>query len=134
MENNELKKVRIKNHTCYYFNDSVNLEDFNLDSILTDKKSHENIPIYDISYKTLISSKPLRIRFYKIDGIVRIYDGTRYLTLASTIKISRYFSHYFVKIKVDSYNSLLIEKTLTLYNVIIFIKSVVNNDKNHYYD
>ena len=75
----------------------------------------------------------MRIRFYKIDGIVRIYDGTRYLTLASTIKISRYFSYYFVKIKVDFYNSLLIEKTLTLYNVIIFIKSVLNKDKNHYY-
>ena len=46
--------------------------------ILRDKKSHENILIYDISYKTLIGPKPLRIRFDKINGFIIIYDGTRY--------------------------------------------------------
>ena len=52
------------------------VEDFDIDNILIDKKSHENILIYGISYKTLIGSKPLRIRFDKIDGFIRIYDGT----------------------------------------------------------
>ena len=65
----------------------MNLEDFDLDNILIDEKSHENILIYDISYKTLIGSKPLRIRFDKIDGFIRIYDGTRYLTLFGFEKI-----------------------------------------------
>ena len=51
MGNNELKNVHIKNCTSYYFNDIIKLEDFNLDNILTDEKSHENILIYDISYK-----------------------------------------------------------------------------------
>ena len=41
---------------------------------------------YDISYKSLIGSKPLRIRFDKIEGFIRIYDGTRYLTLFGTEK------------------------------------------------
>ena len=40
------------------------------------------------------------------------------------------FSHYFAKIKVDSYDSLPVEKILTLNNVIIHIKSVLNKDKN----
>ena len=57
MENNELKKVCIKNRTCNYFNDIIILEDFNLNNVL----------IYDVSYKTLIDSKPLRIRFDEID-------------------------------------------------------------------
>ena len=48
MENNEFKKVHIINHTCYYFDDSIKLEDFDLDNILIDEKSHENILIYDI--------------------------------------------------------------------------------------
>ena len=150
IENNKLKKVRIKNRTCYYFDDIIKLEDFNLDNILIDEKSHENILIYDISYKTLIGSKPLRIRFNKINGITRIYDGSRYLSLPGTenydviydrirylislkSSITYIFSHYFAKIKVDSYDSLPIEKTLTLYYVIILIKSVLNKDKNHYY-
>ena len=62
----------------------------------------------------MIDSKPLSIRFLKTDGIIRIYDGTRYLTLFESkeyqaiydrirylIKsgITYIFSHYFEKIK-----------------------------------
>ena len=66
--NDELKETDIKNRTCYYFDDITKIENFNLDSILIDVKSYENILVYNISYKTLIGTKPLRIRFYKIDG------------------------------------------------------------------
>ena len=68
------KKVPIKNLRCYYFDYITKLEDFIIDKILVDEKSHKNILIYDIS------SNPLRIRFDKIDGFIRIYDITRYLT------------------------------------------------------
>ena len=81
MENNEFKKVRIENCTFHYFDDIIKLEDFGIDNILIDEKSHENILIYDISSKTRIGSKPLCIRFDKVDGFIRIYDRTRYLTL-----------------------------------------------------
>ena len=43
MDNNEYKKVRIKNCTCSYFDDITKLEDFDLDNILIGKKSHENV-------------------------------------------------------------------------------------------
>ena len=59
MENNKFKNVRIKNPTCYYFDDIIKLKDFDLDNILIDEKSHKNTLIYDISYKTLIGTKPL---------------------------------------------------------------------------
>ena len=80
IENNEFLKVRIKNLTCCYFNDIIKLEDFDFNNILIDEKSHENILNCDISYKTFIVPKLLRIRFDKIDGFIRNYDGTRYLT------------------------------------------------------
>ena len=32
------------------------------------------------------NSKPLRIKFNKIDGFIRIYDGTRYLVLFGSEK------------------------------------------------
>ena len=38
-----------------------------------DKKSQKNILIYDISYKTIIGSKSLWVRFGKIDGFKRIF-------------------------------------------------------------
>ena len=59
MENNKFKKVFIKNPTCYYFDDIIKLEDFNLDNISIDKKLHKIILIYDISYKNLIDPKLL---------------------------------------------------------------------------
>ena len=42
---------------------------------------NETILVYNISYKTLIDAEPLRIRFDKIDGFVKVYDVTRYLVL-----------------------------------------------------
>ena len=65
MKNNELKEVHIKNRTCYYFDDIIKLEDFDLDNLLIDENSLENILIYNISYKTTIGPKPLQIRFDK---------------------------------------------------------------------
>ena len=127
----------------YYFDDIIKFEDFDFDNILIDEKSHENILIYNFSYKTLIDVKPLRIRFDKIDGFIRIYDGNRYLVLFGLQKydaiynrirylinqksgIAYAFSHYYAKIKVDSYDSLPLEKTLTLHDITIRIKSVFN--------
>ena len=48
MGNNEFRKLCIKNPTCYYFDDIIKLEDFDIDNILIDEKSHEIILIYDI--------------------------------------------------------------------------------------
>ena len=71
----------MRNRTCCYFDDIIKLENFDLDHISLDKKPHENILIYNILYKNLIDSKPLRIRFDKIDGFIRIYDGMRELDI-----------------------------------------------------
>ena len=38
-----------------------------------------------------------------------------------------------IRIRIDSYNSLSLEKPLTFHNVIILIKSVVNKNKNNCY-
>ena len=42
--------------------------------------------MFDISYNTLIDPKPLRIKFDKIDGFIRIHDRIRYLTLFGSEK------------------------------------------------
>ena len=61
-----------------------------------------------------------------------------FTTELEILAIKKVASHIFLltifaKIKVDSYDSLPTEKILTLHNVIIHIKSVLNKDKNHYY-
>ena len=47
---------------------------------------------YDISYHTLIGSKPLCIKFDKIDAFIRIYDGARYLTFFGSEKSDTIYS------------------------------------------
>ena len=144
--NDELKEINTKNRTCYYFHDIIEIEDFDFDNNLTDGKSYENVLVYNISYKTLIDAKSLRIRFDKIDGFFRVYDGTRYLVLFGTKKYDyiynriRYLvsaksgiicviSHNYARIKVDSYDSSPLEKTVTFHNVIILNKPVFNKDE-----
>ena len=85
----------------------------------------------------------------KTDRFIRVYDKTRYLVLVDLEKCNgnynkiRYlvsqksgipyvFSNHYAKINVDSYDSLPIEKALTLDNVIIHTKSVLKKDQNHY--
>ena len=105
------------------------------------KNYMKNMLIFDISYKTLISAKPLRFRFDKVAGFIRVYDGTIYLVLFVLEKYDviynkiRYLvsqkqgityinSHNYGRIKIDSIDSLPLEKTLTLHIVIILIKSI----------
>ena len=79
-----LEKVFIKNRIIILM--TIKLEDSDIDHILIDEKSHKNVLIYEISFKTLIGPKPLCVRFDKIDGFTRIYDETRYLTLFGSEK------------------------------------------------
>ena len=83
--------------------------------------------------------------FDRIDGFIRDFDKTKYLVLYGLEKYNaiydrlRYlirlksdftyvFSYTYAKIKVDLEDYLPLEETLTLHNVIIFIKSVFDKD------
>ena len=46
---------------------------------------------FKLLFKTLISAKPLRIRFNKVDGLIRVYDGTRCLVFRSIYLAFRTF-------------------------------------------
>ena len=50
MESNKLKEIDIKNHTYYYFDDTIRTEDFDFDKVLMDEKSYKNILVYYISH------------------------------------------------------------------------------------
>ena len=87
----------------------------------------------------MIGTKSLGIRFDKVVGFIRVYYRTRYVVLFDLEKdpaifnrnryligvksgVTYAFSHIYARIKVDSYDSLPLEKTLTFHNVIILIK------------
>ena len=48
--NNKFKDIDINNHTYYFFDDTINIKNFNPNSIKTDEKSYKNILVYYIEY------------------------------------------------------------------------------------
>ena len=125
---------------AYYIDDIIKDVDINFCDILLDEKLYENISVYDISYGTLTGPKPLRIRFYKNDGFIRVLGGEfRYLALfdygllgkiCDKIKylvseksgITDSINHN----KFGSYNSLTLNKYLfTFHDVIILNTSTI---------
>ena len=91
-------------------------------------------------------AKPLRFRYDRIDGFIKIHNKFRYLVLfddccdkicnkikyliSKTNCITYSINHNF---GIDSSDSLHIEKILTSHNFIIPIKSVVNKYKDNYH-
>ena len=72
------------------------------------------------------------LKFFGIEKSDLIYNKIRYLNGVKS-DITYFISYKDVKIKVDSYDSLFLEKTLTFHNVIILNKPIFNRDKNNYY-
>ena len=46
------KQINIKNRTYYFYNDIIDLENFDARLLKIDKKSYKDIDIYDIGYIT----------------------------------------------------------------------------------
>ena len=49
----QVKQINIKNQTYYFYNDQINLKDFDAKLLKTDKKDYNEINIYYIAYVTV---------------------------------------------------------------------------------
>ena len=58
---NKAKDISIKNHTYYFFDDIINIKNFNPNNVKIDEKSYKNILIYYIGYVTIKDSKYVKI-------------------------------------------------------------------------
>ena len=72
--------------------------------ILIDKKWYENILVYNTSYQSLINSKPLPIRFNKINGFIRVYNGARYLVLFGSEKNDFIYNRFRYLLRVKKWH------------------------------
>ena len=51
-----IKQINIKNQTYYFYNDIIELENFNSSLLKIDKKSYKDIGIYNIGYITILKN------------------------------------------------------------------------------
>ena len=97
-----VKEINIKNQTCYFFDDMVNIEDFDPSLLKIDKKSYKNINIFYIGYITVKDSDYVKIKsvntLYLIISEVNRYfkekNGIKYLIFNSTEKNKEIFKTY----------------------------------------
>ena len=98
-----IKQINNKNRTCYFFNDMINIKDFDLGLIKIGKKSYKNIGIYYIGYITIKSISnyeningvnPLYLIIGEVYGDIEESDGNKYLTFASTDKNKNVLEKY----------------------------------------
>ena len=88
----EVKQINIKNRTYYFYNDIIDLKDFDAKLLKIDKKSYKNIDIYYIGYITIkkiddyesiYSVNPLYLRINHASGYIEEKNGNKYLIFDS---------------------------------------------------
>ena len=88
-----IKEINIKNRTYYFFNDMINIKDFDSSLLKIDKKSYKNIGIYNIGYITIKkiddyenihSVNPLYLMIGEVDGHIEEKNESKYLVFDST--------------------------------------------------
>ena len=87
-----VKQIDIKNRTYYFYNDIIDLKNFDTRLLKIDKKSYKNIDIYYIGYITIkkiddyesiYSVNPLYLRIDHASGYIEEKNGNKYLIFDS---------------------------------------------------
>ena len=88
-----VKQINIKNRTYYFYNDIIDLENFDSSLLKIDKKSYKDIGIYNIGYITvkkiddceyIYSVNPLYLLINHANRYIEEKDVNKYLISGST--------------------------------------------------
>ena len=156
------KQINIKYRTYYFFNDMINIKNFDPGLIKIDKKSYKYIDIYYIGYVTIKSisdyeNNPLYLSISDVDGYIEENNGNKYLTFLSTDKNKKVLEKYtklwdkikyhiqtinagksseydkdYMTIKFSSDDDLPLNKILKLHMLTIIVRSVFEEDGKYY--
>ena len=86
----KIRQINIRNRTYYFYNDQINLKDFDASLLKVDKKDYKEIDIYYIGYVTvkkiancnnINSVNPLYLMIDKMIGHFEEKNGNKYLVL-----------------------------------------------------
>ena len=124
-----VKQINIKNRTYYFYNDIIDLENFDSSLLKLDKKSYKDIGIYNIGYitikkigdcKNIYSVNPLYLRITHASGYIEEINENKYLIFDS------------MELHSINENKELLKKYNDVFNGIIDKIKEVNNDECDY--
>ena len=117
------KQISIKNRTYYFYNDLINVKDFNSKLLKLDKNTSMGLGIYYIGYVTkkpewgVNSVNPLYLMINRTDGFIKEKEGKKYLNIA-----------------IPDRNSEVLRKYSEVWNGIKDCVEKINDDKSGEYD
>ena len=156
------KGLNIKNKTYCYYNDLINIINFEASNLKIDKKTSVGLDIYYIGYvdKTseweVNSVNPLYLMINRIDGFVEEKNGSKYLNVSDTGKNSEILKKYnqvfngikyhikkinnndskydkdYMKIKFNTDDNIPLNKELYFLTITVIIRCVFEKDGKYY--
>ena len=111
------KQINIKNRTYYFYNDIIDLENFDARLLKIDKKSYKDIGIYNIGYITkkkiddcinINSVNPLYLNITHSNGYIEEKGVNKYLVFDSTDENKELLKKYIfnaIRDKIKEINS-----------------------------
>ena len=152
----EVRDLNIKNQTYYFYDDMIDIKNFQSNLLKIDKKPYKDFDIYYIGYITIKkfencrnihSVNPLYLMFQSVTGYFNEKNGEKYLILDSTEKYKEVFSgikwkietingdekmYYeksYERIGVNKDDDIPLNKQLNFLTLTIIIRCVFQNDK-----
>ena len=157
----ELKQINIKNRTCYFYNDIINLDEFDVSKIKVDKKDFNDINIYYLGFEhkkkisecdVINSANPLYLRIVNTNGqfkkgkddvwyllisddifkkLVDIFESIKNIITEKTGNAVDYDKDY-MKIKFESNNIFPEGKDVNVRMATITIRAIFAQDGKYY--
>ena len=156
------KEINIKNRTYYFYNDIINLDDFDESKIKVDKKDFNDIGIYYLGYEhkkkisecnVINSVNPLYLRIININGqFKKGKDDSWYLVISDKDVYEKLVDIFesiknkitektwdvveydkdYMEIKFESNNIFPIDKDVNIYTATIIIRAIFAKDGKYY--
>ena len=154
-----MKELNIKNQTYYFFNDIIDIRNFQSDLLKIDKKPYTTFDIYYIGYITIKkigdhenihNVNRLYLIFQSATGYFKEENGEKYLFLDPINKYEEVFSAIkseiettnggekmfckknYAKIRVNTDDNIPMNKQIKFETLIIIIRCVFQNGKELY--
>ena len=158
----EIKQINIKNRTYYFYNDIINLDEFDGSKIKVDKKDFNDIDIYYLGYEhkkkisecnVINSINPFYLRTVDMNGqFEKGKDDAWYLIISDDDVFKKHVDIFesiknkvtektwdaveydkdYMKIKIESNNILPADKDVNIHLATIIIRSIFAQDGKYY--
>ena len=155
------KQLNIKNRTNYFYNDLINILNFEASNLKLNKKTSMGLDIYYIGYVdkkpecNVNSVNPLYLMTNRIDGFIEEKNGVKYLNISDTGKnreiLKKYYQVFdgikchikkinddskyvknYMKIKFNTDDDIPLNKELYFPTITVIIRCVFKKDGKYY--